>query len=552
MLFITSPTQVGHKVPSRPFVPERLSNGPNAHTPMTKPARSISAHDDGVAGSRLAGIAAAGGVALVGVMLWSTLAWRAASLSEPLLDAVSGTEMIGLVAIKVLAGVLFLLVLWALLRMASRSPESSAMGRRALLIVAVVGVGMRLAALPHATGWEDDFHRYLWDGAVVASGENPYRWSPEAVMQGSLDVPTALVDLAATAESTVTSINHAHLRTIYPPVTQFWFAAAHVIAPWQLDGWRLVLLLHDLTTVALLLFLLRRLRLPLVLAGGWWINPLVVSEVFQTVHMDVLALPWVLGAIALAITSRRHLGAIALAVAVAVKLWPLALAPLLLRDSLGSKVSDRVRRTLLAGAIVCVASLVLLAPMLMVERAATDPTASGLVRYAEAWQNNAAFYALHHGVWERALPIFGIEAWESQEYARRATVLLFALLVVALIWRPIVDGRDLCRRAMWIVAALFLIGPTQFPWYFLWVVPLIAVGVDRHARPSWALLAAVALLPMYHFQYVAPWTLWVQHAPIWIWLGVDALRGLREGATERVLGATARDRLPSNMAEASG
>jgi len=286
----------------------------------------------------------------------------------------------------------------------------------------------------------------------------------------------------------------------------------------------------------------------------WWINPLVVSEVFQTVHMDVLALPWVLGALALAVAARRSLGALALAVAVAVKLWPIALAPLLLRESLGRSSADwrrTWRRTLLAGAIVAIGSLVLLAPMLLVERAAIDPAASGLVRYAEAWQNNAAFYALHHGIWARLLPIVGIEAWQSQEYARRATVILFALLVVVVIWRPIVDGRDLCRRSMWIVAAMFLIAPTQFPWYFLWVVPLIAIGVDRHGRPSWALLAAVALLPIYHLQGVAPWTLWVQHAPIWIWLGVDALRGARDEAAGRALRATHDDRFASSMAGAS-
>ncbi|HEV8694165.1 MAG TPA: hypothetical protein VGQ93_08300, partial [Lysobacter sp.] len=44
--------------------------------------------------------------------------------------------------------------------------------------VFAVGVLMRLAMLPSAPILEDDFHRYLWDGAVVSRGMNPYAHAP--------------------------------------------------------------------------------------------------------------------------------------------------------------------------------------------------------------------------------------------------------------------------------------------------------------------------------------------------------------------------------------
>ena len=73
-------------------------------------------------------------------------------------------------------------------------------------------------------------------------------------------------------------------------------------------------------------------------------------------------------------------------------------------------------------------------------------------------------------------------------------------MLLGIVWlmrRPVRDDRDLMRRCMWAVAIMFLISPTKFPWYFIWLLPLLAV------RPRWSLLALTALLPLYHLQYVA-------------------------------------------------
>jgi hypothetical protein len=110
-----------------------------------------------------------------------------------------------------------------------------------LAMILFTGALMRFMAIPPAPGLEDDYHRYLWDGAVVAAGVNPYRYSPEDVLlaiQGDMQVDERLIDLAQQDPGELEQINHKHLRTIYPPVAQAWFALAHTLQPWSYNAWR--------------------------------------------------------------------------------------------------------------------------------------------------------------------------------------------------------------------------------------------------------------------------------------------------------------------------
>ena len=64
--------------------------------------------------------------------------------------------------------------------------------------------------------YEDDWNRYLCDGAVVAQGENPYAHSPKEITENP-----DLAHLKAYAEDRgdiLRRINNKELTTIYPPV----------------------------------------------------------------------------------------------------------------------------------------------------------------------------------------------------------------------------------------------------------------------------------------------------------------------------------------------
>ena len=406
-----------------------------------------------------------------------------------------------MVSVLVAAGALYLFAGWGLRR--------TAPSKGFLVWVLVAGALMRLVTIPSLPILEDDFYRYLWDGGVVAEGHNPYAYAPKDVLDGSEGVPAELVELAHDSGKVAERVNHPRIRTIYPPVAQASFALAHVIRPWSIIAWRIVLLGLDVAVVVLLLAILRRAGLPLLWVAVYWWNPLVVKELFNSSHLDVLALPFVLGAVLLVLRRRIVWAAAVLALGVGTKVWPVVLLPFVLRPVFGEP-----KRLVAALAVFALLSAAMLVPLYA---AGLDPT-SGFVAYGERWEmNDAAFMLVRRPVkW-----VIGDPA-----HARLAARLIVAALLVAWIaWlarRPISGPLDLCNRALFAVAAAFLLSPTQFPWYYVWIVPLLAI------RPRFSLMLLTALLPLYYLRFHLAargmvklfdnGIVWIEYVPVWAML----------------------------------
>ncbi|MGD8306390.1 MAG: hypothetical protein PVF17_07030, partial [Ignavibacteria bacterium] len=67
---------------------------------------------------------------------------------------------------------------------------------------------------------------------------------------------------------------------------------------------------------------------------------------------------------------------------------------------------------------------------------------------------------------------------------------------------------SLFYRALLIVAVLYLISPTQFPWYYTWIVPLLVI------RPKISLLLYPLFLPLYQIKYLSEYIVYIEHIPI--------------------------------------
>ena len=151
-----------------------------------------------------------------------------------------------------------------------------------------VGLILRIVMIGSTPMLEVDYNRYLWDGAVTANGLNPYRYSPEEIQNTDSipqSIPEDYVRLAKESNGIPGKINHAFLKTVYPPVTQFAFAAAHFLNPWDLDTWRFLLLVFDAVTLLLLFKIFRHLNLSLYWLLIYWWNPLLIKEIFNSAHM---------------------------------------------------------------------------------------------------------------------------------------------------------------------------------------------------------------------------------------------------------------------------
>ena len=101
--------------------------------------------------------------------------------------------VISFVALEMLAAGVYLTLLWLI-------PRSRA-ERRLLALVLGVGLVIRAVTMFSTPILEDDFYRYLWDGAVVAGGNDPYRFSPAEVLAADGDSAAELSALSMLADA---------------------------------------------------------------------------------------------------------------------------------------------------------------------------------------------------------------------------------------------------------------------------------------------------------------------------------------------------------------
>ena len=410
------------------------------------------------------------------------------------------------------AGIVFLF----LVRMIASSERLDAVRTRTLLIAVIAGgLVLRAMLLWSTPALEDDFYRYLWDGGVTANGYSPYAIAP--AVADAKGVAPAIKELADDAADIRDRINHPKLRTIYPPVAQAAFALAYLAEPWSLFAWRFVCLLGEMVSLWLILELLRDTgRSPLWVAVYWW-NPLVVKELINSAHMEAILVPLVLAALLLAIRQRHVAAAAMLGVASGTKVWPVILAPLILRPLL-----TQPWRLMLAGGVLGLLLVVFAWPPL---QAGLDAT-SGIVAYATRWQTNSALFPALAKLIGAISGLFSTNPDLGALLARLLISALIAVVAIGLALRPIGDALDLLGRATLVVAAMVLLSPAQFPWYLIWVQPLLAV------RPINGLLAATMLMPIYYasfhfhasdsywiFRDFIVWAIWI---PIWLLLAMQA------------------------------
>jgi len=372
---------------------------------------------------------------------------------------------------------------------------------------------------------EDDFYRYLWDGKVVASGLNPYRVAPLAVLNStrasrSLSEPFVqsedseelrrLTNIPAHDDNfalILSRVNHPEVPTIYPPLAQAVFALTALVAPGSLLALRLVLLGLDLAICGLMVTVLQHLGLNalLVLVYAW--SPLVIKETINSAHYDVVPTFFLVLAFLLCLKKHALLAHASLALAILGKIYPLLLIPIFLWHTIVSQGRGRAFLGLVVVAVVVVlgyAPFLDAGPMLW----------QGTLAFAERWQTNSGLF-----------PLLG---WivGARWMANTVVALLLGGSVLALLMRH--DLRE-DRALLWVsflaLGSLFLLSPVGNPWYFLWLLPFLCVFPLR----SWLLLSGLLGLYYLWFYFVYRgaaetfrWVLWLEYVPfygmlLWEW-----------------------------------
>jgi len=347
-----------------------------------------------------------------------------------------------------------------------------------------------LVPLLHGPTLDDDLWRYRWEGKVVATGHNPYRYTA--------DDPA----LAPLRDAGWERVAFRQVTTVYPPAAELLFALGYRLGGGALLPFRLLAIAGHAACLLLLVQLLRGRGLPGrgALLYAW--NPLIVKEVADSGHVD----PWMVAALlgALLLAQRRHAraAALALGVAISVKWVPLLTLPLW-RHRLG-------RRALLLAPLVA-------ATLLLPFAGAGLHLFAGLTTYADYWVFNPGVYWGLRGLLDPHLTL--------------ATAKLVAKGVCAATWLAIYvrvarrqgDSFDDLTAALFaVVGALLLLAPTLDPWYLTWLLPLAPLLAGRLPTLCWWYLSAGSCLSYLYYidRTDVPWGRWVEYvgfAALWVW-----------------------------------
>lgn len=390
-----------------------------------------------------------------------------------------------------LTGLLFVFLRFLLPRLV-KFEENAVFSLRFLTVsplcaIFVIGLLARALLLFSEPVLEDDYHRYLWDGGVLAHGVSPYKYSPTDILEGE-DTPMLLKELSSWASPVPERINHPDLRTIYPAGAQALFSVSHFFGPWSLTAWRIMILMAELTTFALLLSMLNLIaRSPLWISLYWW-NPLVIKELMNSAHMEAVMLPFLLGGVYLAMRGFFAKSSLLLSLAASIKFWPALLLPL-------------VWQPLLKRPLILVISIVI---SLCIGGVIVWPflqsglnESSGLVAYGVKWKTNSAFFPTFESLILFFTDLVSLPQKNGALLARALVGLFLVGLVFWLAFAQIKGDKKHERLTLFsfsvVSFALFLLSPAQFPWYFVWVAPFLVF------YPLWGF---VVLMPFMAFYYL--------------------------------------------------
>jgi hypothetical protein len=315
-------------------------------------------------------------------------------------------------------------------------------GRAGLAIVFTAAVIARAIALPAPAILSTDVARYVWDGRVQAAGINPYRYVPADPQLATLR-----------DEAIYPHVNRAdYAVTIYPPVAEMMFFLATRVRE-SITTIRLTMIGFEAVTVFALLALLKHDGVPAarVLIYAW--HPLPIWEFAGTGHVDAAAIALMTLAMLAAARDRRVLAGIALAAGTLIKPFVLLIAPPLWR-----RWDWRLPAAFVVTAIVCYL------PYLSV--------GTGVLGYLGGGYQDEQGYLDGKGFFlVSMLRELGTPAPSGGIFAIFAGVVLAAVaLAVAFRTKPRSEPAVFLPLA---AAFLLLISP-HYPWYFIFLLPLLA------------------------------------------------------------------------------
>ena len=301
--------------------------------------------------------------------------------------------------------------------------------RRLFFVALGFAVLVRIPLAVSPVDSDNDMIRYQWDGRVQRLGINPYLVLP------------ADPQLAWTHTEETRDMPSARQRTPYPPAAQLFFRLVVTVRD-SPRAMKIALVLCDLLTILVVWRWLLAIGMSewLTLAYAW--NPLVVLEVAHSGHIDALGALWISAAALWLARRRTLLATIAFVLAVATKVLPIVLVPLLWR-----RITTRD----------AVFGAALFALLYLPFSGGPQLPLGGVTRVVEHIRFNG--------------PVFLALRYATNPVVAAGFAVLLGLGVAAWCrWRL---GERHPASWAWPMAASLVCAPVIYPWYLLYITPFL-------------------------------------------------------------------------------
>lgn len=344
--------------------------------------------------------------------------------------------------------------------------------------IVLIAILFRVALLLMTPNLSDDFWRFIWDGRIVAAGENPYLCLPQEAI---LDPEIQQLGLEGEVYD---NLNSKQYFTIYPPLNQLLFGLSALLGfgnpAAEMFALRLLLLAAEIGVIVLMIRLLRHFNLDERRVAWYAFNPLVIIEVTGNLHFEGLMVFFLMLAAWLWVRKRLIPATLALAGAISAKLLPLIVLALLPRF-LGWKRAFAVGGLTLA--VTALTFSIFVGPEFVAN------LSSSLDLYFRRFEFNASIYYLIREVG------FAIVGYNAIQYIgpMLSLVTLGVILLIALGLRK--KQWNFFQALTICLTVYFLLTTTVHPWYIVTLVGLAPLCGWRFAL----LWSGVVILSYSHY-----------------------------------------------------
>ena len=328
-----------------------------------------------------------------------------------------------------------------------------------------------LFALPNLS---QDFYRFIWDGELVASGMNPYLFSPDEIIAGAVSIP----ENGATLHENMGGLS-ARNYSNYPPLNQILFALATILGYKSILGsvisMRLIIILADIGVFIYGRKLLKNLNKSPHLIFWYFLNPLIIIELTGNLHFEGVMIFFFIAAMYLLTVNKWMVAAVLMAMSIQLKLIPLLFLPLFFRFFTWQKA-------LVFYGIIGLGCVLIFLPFYSPEFTDHYLKTLGL------WFSNFEFNAGIYNALKAIAAQFEIRPWNLiKSYGKITPFIVIVACMVLAFTRKRASLTSVLWAMLWVLSIFYFLSATVHPWYIIFLV-ILSLFTDYRYPLVWSAL----------------------------------------------------------------